>query len=141
MAAVFEYFVSSPSHEPLQRWTKQLIKLAWRYNMALDTRRTKETNNTSILPAYFQQEGVSVAGGGGRREITATSWPGLTCEQQRELEMWERDKEFEKIKYLKCDKINKHEKYLERMKYKMEQIKFLCPSHSHFTLKSEVYYL
>lgn len=66
--------------------------------MALDTRRTKETINTSILPPYFQQEGVSVAGGGGRSEIPATSWPGLTCEQQRELEMLEHDKEFEKNK-------------------------------------------
>lgn len=98
MATVLEYFVSSPSHEPLERWTKQLIKLAQRYNMALDARRTKETINTSILPAYFHQEGVSVAGGGGRSEITAASWPVLTCEQQRELEMLERNKEFKKNK-------------------------------------------
>ncbi|KAK0144763.1 hypothetical protein N1851_016781 [Merluccius polli] len=105
MAARVEDFIKCPSYELLEQYTKeQLLKVAHHYSVAVDARRTRETI-MSIVQANLQEEGVLMVDDG--KSGVTTSVPGLTFEQQKELLM---------LKF-------EHEKELEKMKYKMEQMK------------------
>ena len=103
MVNIVEDFIQSPSEELLEQCTKdQLMRIAQHYSMEADPKRTKE-NLKSIIKANLQDSGVlwEVKGESG------VSMTGLTFEQQKELLL------------LKLD----HEKELERMKYRKEQLK------------------
>ncbi|TKS65190.1 Retrovirus-related Pol polyprotein [Collichthys lucidus] len=104
MDSIVEEFVQHPSGELLEQCTKeQLIKIAQHFSVEVDPKRTKG-NLKSIIKANLQECGVLMDEGG---KIVSISGNVLTFEQQKELLL------------LKLD----HEKELEEIKYKKEQMK------------------
>lgn len=83
---------------------EQLIKIAQHYSIEVEQKRTKE-NLKNIIKANLQESGVLMDGKD--ENGVSTSMTGLTVELLRELLL------------LKLD----HEKELEKMKYKKEQLK------------------
>lgn len=105
MVNIVEDFIQSPSEEVLEQCNKeQLTKIAQHYSIEVEPKRTKE-NLKSIIKANLQESGVLMDGKG--ESGVSISMTGLTFEQQKELLL------------LKLD----HEKELEKIKYKKEQLK------------------
>lgn len=105
MANIVAEFIQSPTDELLDQCPKeQLVKIGQHYSVEVDLKRTKD-NLKNIIKANLHESGV-LPDGGGKSEVSAPM-AGLTFEQQKELLL------------LKL----KHEKELERIKYKTEQLK------------------
>lgn len=104
MANLAKDFIASPSDELLDQCSKeQLIIIAQHFSVEVDQRRTKETLK-GIIRANLCESGVLLDT---EDQAIGTKKAGLTFEQQKELLL------------LKLE----HEKELERIKYKQEQLK------------------